>query len=192
MIYKLRKLLWRILGVDYEHILKCVDVSWLHDKYTEWGEHSYANNSMIHRWSDAPVKIGKYCSISYDVRVITDDGSHLYNTISNYPFSWNKISNKCGITIGNDVWIGLKCIILPGVKIGNGVTIAAGSVVTKDIPDYCVAGGVPADIIRYKCTPEEASKMNEIAWWDWDESIIEERKDNFRLSIPDFIYKYKK
>lgn len=48
MIYKLRKLLWRILGVDYEHILKCVDVSWLrNDKYTEWGEHSYANNSIL-------------------------------------------------------------------------------------------------------------------------------------------------
>lgn len=50
--------------------------------------------------------------------------------------------------IGNDVWIGGNCTILPGVTIGNNVVIAAGAVVTKDIPDNCVAGGVPAKVIK--------------------------------------------
>ena len=94
--------------------------------------------------------------------------------------------------VGKGASIGANATIVCGHTVGEYAMIGAGAVVTKDIPDYCVAGGVPAYIIRYKCTPEEASKMNEIAWWDWDESIIEERKDNFRLSIPDFIYKYKK
>lgn len=52
------------------------------------------------------------------------------------------------VTIGNDVWIGMNTLILPGVHIGNGVIIGAGAVVTKDIPDYVVVGGVPAKIIK--------------------------------------------
>lgn len=52
--------------------------------------------------------------------------------------------------IGNDVWIGTRVIILPGVKIGNGVIIGAGAVVTKNVPDYAIVGGVPAKIIKYR------------------------------------------
>lgn len=52
--------------------------------------------------------------------------------------------------IGDDVWIGQRVMIMPGVKIGNGVVIAAGAVVTKDVPDYAIVGGVPAKIIRYR------------------------------------------
>ena len=52
------------------------------------------------------------------------------------------------VYIGNDVWIGDKATILAGVKIGNGCIIGAGSVVTKDVPDYSVVAGVPAKIIK--------------------------------------------
>ena len=52
------------------------------------------------------------------------------------------------VTIGNDVWLGTRAIILPGVKIGNGAVIGAGAVVTKDVPDYTVVGGNPAVIIK--------------------------------------------
>lgn len=52
------------------------------------------------------------------------------------------------VTVGNDVWIGQRAIILPGIKIGNGAIIAAGSVVTKDVPDYAVVGGNPARVIK--------------------------------------------
>lgn len=52
------------------------------------------------------------------------------------------------ITIGDDVWIGGNCTILPGVTIGNNVVVAAGAVVTKDVPDNCIVGGVPAKKIR--------------------------------------------
>ncbi|MBQ7670173.1 MAG: sugar O-acetyltransferase [Clostridia bacterium] len=52
------------------------------------------------------------------------------------------------ITIGNDVWIGANCTILPGVNIGNNVVVAAGAVVTKDVPDNCVVGGVPAKKLK--------------------------------------------
>ena len=54
------------------------------------------------------------------------------------------------VVIGNDVWIGMRSIIMPGVKIGNGAVIGAGAVVTKDVPDYAIVGGVPAKVIRYR------------------------------------------
>lgn len=54
------------------------------------------------------------------------------------------------VTIGNDVWIGMRSIIMPGVKIGNGAVIGAGAVVTKDVPDYAVVGGIPARVIRFR------------------------------------------
>ena len=54
------------------------------------------------------------------------------------------------VTIGNDVWIGTRVIILPGVTVGNGVIIGAGAVVTKDVPDMAIVGGVPAKIIKYR------------------------------------------
>ena len=53
-------------------------------------------------------------------------------------------------TIGNDVWIGQRVMIMPGVNIGNGVIIGAGAVVTKDVPDFAVVGGVPAKILKYR------------------------------------------
>ena len=90
----------------------------------------------------APVYIGDYCMIAPGTIIAT----------VGHPFSPKKRRNHIGqaqpIHIGSDVWIGARSVILPGVTIGNNVVIAAGSVVTKDIPDNCLAGGVPAKKIR--------------------------------------------
>lgn len=90
----------------------------------------------------APVYIGNYVMIG---------PSTLITTVG-HPLSPQKRRHHIGqaksVTIGNDVWIGGNCTILPGVTIGNNVVIAAGAVVTKDIPDNCLAGGVPAKVIK--------------------------------------------
>lgn len=57
---------------------------------------------------------------------------------------------KQKVTIGNDVWIGTRVIIMPGVTVGNGSIIGAGAVVTKDVPDYAIVAGVPAKVIKYR------------------------------------------
>ena len=59
-----------------------------------------------------------------------------------------KLSSKCEVVIGNNVWLGDKVAILSGVHIGNNVIIGTNSVVTKDIPDNCIAAGVPAKIVK--------------------------------------------
>ncbi len=188
---KIRFFLWRLLGVDYNHILRVVDDVYLkEDPFTFIGPHSYNNHARIYRWSNAPLRIGKYCAISYGVKFVMDDGKHKTDVVSSYPFHDNKIGADGGITIGNDVWIGMNATILHGVKIGNGVTVAAGAVVTSDIPDYCVAGGIPAKIVKRKCSEEEAAKMNHIAWWDWDDDIVEKRKEDFSIPISRFLEKY--
>ena len=188
---KIRFCLWRMLGIDYTHIMRVVDDVYLkEDVYTTIGSHSYNNHAKIYRWSDAPLIIGKYCAISYGVKFVMDDGKHKVDIVTSYPFKHHKIGGDKGIRIGDDVWIGMNATILYGVTIGNGVTIAAGAVVTHDVPDYCLVGGVPAKIIKRKCTEEEAAQMNKIAWWDWDDEKVEDCYEDFKLPIPEFIKKH--
>ncbi len=98
---------------------------------------------------------------------------------------------KGNIIIGNDVWIGSNVIILSGVHIGDGAVICAGSVVTKDIEPYSIAGGVPAKQIRKRFTDEAVEKLLQIQWWNWEEEEI--KKWIPLLSSPDinsFLEKY--
>ena len=66
------------------------------------------------------------------------------------PMNQQGFSEAKEVVIGDDVWIGGRVIILPGVKIGSGAVIGAGAVVTKDVPDRAVVGGNPAKIIKYR------------------------------------------
>lgn len=68
------------------------------------------------------------------------------------PPRWNKVS-AAPVVIGDDVWIGVNAVVLPGVAIGNGAVVAAGAVVTEDVPPFTVVGGVPARVLR-KCDPK--------------------------------------
>lgn len=63
-------------------------------------------------------------------------------------FSWPSLFSKGDVTIGDNVWIGDKATVLPGVTIGDGAVIAANTVVTHDVPAYSVVGGNPARIIK--------------------------------------------
>jgi virginiamycin A acetyltransferase len=200
MVEKIRIIIWRLLGIDYKIILKKSDYTLIKsDLYTHKGIGTYDNNAIVWRWTTAPLKIGKYCSIAYDVNFIVDEGYHKGSEITSYPFINNlnkaefveSIIQREGITIGNDVWIGMGAFIMPGVVVGNGVTIAANSVVTKDIPDYSVVAGSPAQIIKLKFSPEQIKALNRIKWWNWTKSEIEDRKiDFYKLKIEQFIEKY--
>lgn len=129
------------------------------------GDMSYGNiNINISLESDAELHIGNYCSIAPGCRFLLS-GEHNLNTITTYPFKTKKFGaigeakDKGDIVISDDVWIGAESIIGAGVKIGQGAVIGAGSVVTKDVPPYAVACGVPAKIIKYRFSEELIQKL---------------------------------
>jgi len=85
-----------------------------------------------------------------------------------------KKPNDYSINIGNDVWIGENTIIMNNINIGNGAIVAAGAVVTKDVPDYAIVGGVPAKIIKYRFEEKIIKELLTIKWWDYGLSILKD------------------
>lgn len=93
------------------------------------------------------VTIGKYVMMGPEVIILTRN--HEFSDTST-PMQKQGYQIEKPVTIGDDVWIGARAIILPGVHIGNGVIIGAGAVVTKDVPDYAIVGGNPARVLKYR------------------------------------------
>ncbi|MCR4030955.1 MULTISPECIES: CatB-related O-acetyltransferase [Flavobacterium] len=215
MINSIRKLLWRLLGINYYFYLKGRNHVYLKDaKWANIGSKTYDNGAFVWKWSNnSSLEIGKYCSIANDVNFICDSGFHTESQITSFPLFHEVLEKndkviihntsyvvkdikenlkplKTGIIVGNDVWIGMNVTILPGVKIGNGVTILAGAIVSEDIPDYAVAGGVPSKVINFKHDKEKIDALNKIGWWDWSEEKIKLNVNDFYLSIDTFIKKH--
>ena len=112
--------------------------------------------------------------MTYPFNALFSEGAH----ITGHP------SSKGDIVIGNDVWIGYQSCILSGVTIGNGAIIGAKSVVTKDVPPYAIVAGNPAKFIRYRFPQETIDKLENLAWWDWDISVIKERFHYYSPTKP--------
>jgi virginiamycin A acetyltransferase len=103
-----------------------------------------------------------------------------------------RIRRKGQILVGNDVWIGDNVIMLGGVRIGDDAVVAAGAVVTKDVPPYAVVGGNPAKVIKYRFDKETIESLKRIAWWDWSSEELISRREDMRGEVADFVKKYDK
>lgn len=131
---------------------------------TDIGAYGYIGyNCLI-----SSTKIGRYVSIANNVNI--GHGEHPINRIStNALFYANaKILTELDLIIEDDVWIGTGAIILRGVKIGRGAIVGAGCVVTKDIPPYSIAVGVPAKVIKNRFDPLKISEIEKSKWWEKD------------------------
>jgi virginiamycin A acetyltransferase len=123
--------------------------------------------------------IGKFCMIASDVTFIMNGANHLTDAISTYPFAifqkgWENAMegksypSKGNTIVGNDVWIGYKATILPGISIGDGAVIGTHAVVTKDVPPYSIVGGNPAKEIKKRFSDKKIEQLLGIKWWDWE------------------------
>ncbi|MBC1457939.1 xenobiotic acyltransferase family protein [Listeria newyorkensis] len=127
------------------------------------GDYSYVNKGAI----IASGTIGKYCSIAAYCQIGLDE--HPIDQLSTSPFTydsrdWNNFQNPP--VIGNDVWIGGGVLVMQGVNIGDGAILAAGAVVTKDVPLYAIVGGVPARILRKRFAENTIENLVKEAWWE--------------------------
>lgn len=147
------------------------------------GHNSYSNSDL------ARVTCGNYCSIGEDVifapsrhpldRLTTHLETYLDITWpheraaihrQSYEGVWDKV------TIGHDVWIGSRAVIMGGVTIGTGAVIAANAVVTKNVPPYAIVGGVPSKVIKYRFDEAMRERLLASEWWrydlrTWDEDV---------------------
>jgi acetyltransferase-like isoleucine patch superfamily enzyme len=158
---------------------------------TKIGMHSYVQkNSVLNN-----TKVGKFCSIGMNVSIGLAE--HSLNTLSTHPAFYLKNSpivktfstenlflNFKETIFGNDVWIGQGAMLMSGLKIGTGAVVGAGAVVTRDIPDYGIAVGVPARIIRYRFTQEVIDKLLQSKWWDLPDNWLHSNTSSF--ISPDF------
>lgn len=79
---------------------------------------------------------------------------------------------------------------MAGVTLHNGCVVAAGAVVTKDVPPYAIVGGNPAKILRYRFNKDIIDALQKIAWWDWNPQTQQLRQEDFLLPVSEFAAKY--
>jgi len=166
----------------------------------EMGDYSYVVNDAQITYTT----IGKFCSIAAMTRI--NPGNHpmhratqahfTYRASAYFPgeadeaefFAWRK---SYRVHIGHDVWIGHGAIVLPGRNVGTGAVVAAGTIVTKDVPAYTIVGGNPARPIKRRFPENVADRLVRLAWWDWDHERLGAALPDFRkLAIEDFLAKH--
>lgn len=111
------------------------------------GNNTRIHGSCLHAYKK--IEIGENCLIAANCQIFDNNGHELsLDNVSNRINSSANTSKSKQVIIKDNVWIGANSIILPGTTIEEGSIIAAGSVITKNVPSYCLVGGNPASIIK--------------------------------------------
>lgn len=143
------------------------------------GRYSYTGSEGVFIETD----IGAFCSIASNV--ISGGAKHPIDWVSCSPvfhdgrnimgkhFSKHEFCTSSKTYIGNDVWIGSRCIIKGGVNIGDGAVVGMGSIVTKDVPPYAIFAGNPARLIKMRFPEDIVRQLLSIKWWEWDDQKIQ-------------------
>lgn len=143
----------------------------------------YATTLGFNNLISGNISFGKYCQIGADVGIHSTNHpvSFLSTYINKNLFNGElkKLKEIKKITIGNDVWIGHNAIIVGEVNVGNGAIIAAGSVVTKDIPPFSIVAGVPAKVIKKRFSNDIINEIEFLKWWDFSKEELIQIKNLF-------------
>lgn len=159
----------------------------MRDRIAGWGwkigEHSYGEPIVLDG-DQSSLTIGRFCSIAGNVIVVL--GNHTTHTATSFPFvslrrQWPSAAAAPDlqdhvarpVTIGNDVWIGVGAVILPGTNIGHGSVVGANAVVRGDIAPYSIMAGNPARCVRKRFEDDVIARLLSICWWDWSDDRID-------------------
>ena len=146
----------------------------------EIGAGTYGTPQVFDLKEGTTLCLGRYTSIAEGVHILLG-GLHRLDWVTTYPFpafvdDLAHITDYGGsrgdVVIGSDCWICTDALILSGVTVGHGAVVAAGAVVTRDVPPYAVVGGNPARFIKFRFPEEICQALLDIAWWDWPEADI--------------------
>jgi phosphonate metabolism protein (transferase hexapeptide repeat family) len=156
--------------------------------HSSFGDYSYCD-----RLADiANTTVGKFANIAAMTRIGPTDhpmgNASLHHFLYRSALYWDDVEDDAAFfarrrarrtVLGPDTWIGHGAIIRPDVTVGPGAVVAAGAVVTKDVPPYTIVAGVPAVPLRRRFPEAVAERMMALAWWDWGH-------DRLRTALPDF------
>lgn len=136
-------------------------------------------------------QIGRYCSFAPTAYVF--NGNHGLSFLSLHPYLYNpalamvqrETIERSICVFEDDVWVGHNAILLPSVsRVGRGAVIAAGAVVTRDVPPYAIVAGNPAAIKRYRFEPDVIARIEETQWW----MLNREQLAAWVRDKPDLVY----
>lgn len=143
----------------------------------------YATTLGYNNFLHGDIVVGKYCQIGANVAIHTTNhptaylSTYINKNLFNGELKELKEAKK--VIVGNDVWMGHNVIIVGNVTIGNGAVLAAGSVVTKDVPPYTIVAGVPAKPIKKRFSDKIIQEIEALQWWDKSEVELEKIKPLF-------------
>lgn len=141
----------------------------------------FERNNLLYNWPEFGEKliIGKFCCIGSGARFVMGPANHRMSSVTTYPFAvfggaWeeaapphlSQLPRKGDTVVGNDVWLGRDCVIMPGVRIGDGAIVGAQAVVTRDVKPYEIVGGNPARPLRMRFDEEMRELLLKLRWWD--------------------------
>ena len=130
------------------------------------GWRSYANATLLRN-----VTIGRFCSIGR--RCSIGAAGHDLTALTTHPFGARPgFVSDLATTIGHDVWIGDNALVMAGLTIGTGATIAGGAVVTRDVPPYAIVMGLPARITRRRFSDATCAALLASQWWEFGDAAI--------------------
>src|SRR4051794_33046545 len=147
----------------------------------------FERRNVLYAVGPERLEIGRYCALAEGVRFIMAGANHPMLGPSTFPFGifggvWAETTmdlvrggeSRGDTVVGSDVWLGYRSVVMPGVSIGHGAIVAAGSVVVGDVPPYAIAGGNPARVLRARFPPAEVATLLRAAWWDWPVELVTE------------------
>jgi virginiamycin A acetyltransferase len=177
------------------------------DPRIEVGEYTYYDDpddalafertAILYAYGPERLIIGRYCALASGVRFVMPGANHADLGPSTFPFGifgepWAERTmdlvmgapSRGDTTVGHDVWLGYRALVMPGVRIGHGAVIAAGSVVAADVPAYAIAGGNPARVIRRRFDDADVELLLRAAWWDWPVEVVTEHARTIMAGTP--------